>query len=501
MRFQVLAAALACAAATIAPCAVIAQTPTAGAVSTVGSNLSLADAITIARHNNPAFQTTLNSRRTANAAYRSTMGALLPSLSSSLGGEYREGRPQIVSGQSFGSTNNTLGTSGSLNLNYSVAVGAFAERKAQRANLEANDADILAAEQNLRIAVTNQYIAALQAQARAMLQDTLLVTTSAQLDLAKAKLQVGTGTQLDVERAEVTNGTQRVQVLLAKNQVDIEKLKLFQQMGVQPVLSAQLEALTSMTLPTLSLEQILEMARKQNPVLVGLEARQDFASHEVSVAKSLYYPSLSLSAGLSGYTNKYTDTEQLISSGLASAANSKASCIRSEEVRAAVNLPNQLSLCNSIAFTPAQESAIRSSQSQYPFGFTRSPYGITASLSLPIFNGFRREQSIENANVQRKNAQNNVRDQQLRLNADVTTAWLTLTTSQQTVALQEQNARTARLALSLAQERYRVGTISLVELVTSRSDFDRAETDRINAIYDFQRAFAQLEAAVGRPLR
>ncbi|MEP6766412.1 MAG: TolC family protein, partial [Gemmatimonadaceae bacterium] len=319
--------------------------------------------------------------------------------------------------------------------------------------------------------------------------------------LAKAKLQVGTGTQLDVQRADVTNGTQRVQTVLAKNQVDIDKLRLFQFMGVEPVLSTQLEPLTSMTLPAQSLEQILDMAKKQNPVLVANEARLRFQDQEVSVAKSQYYPTLSLSAGLSGYTNRSIDTDQLIASSVNNAAAQKNSCIRSEEVRAALNLSNQLAACQSIAFSPAQEAALRSAQSQYPFGFTRSPYGLNAQLSLPIFNGWRREQQIENANVGRRNAQNNVRAQQLQINADVTTAWLTLTTSQQTVALQEQNARTARLALSLAEERYRVGSISLVELVTSRSDFARAETDRINAVYAFQRAFAQLETAVGRSLR
>ena len=42
---------------------------------------------------------------------------------------------------------------------------------------------------------------------------------------------------------------------------------------------------------------------------------------------------------------------------------------------------------------------------------------------------------------------------------------------------------------------------SLVELVQARGDFESAETNRITAVYDVQRAFAALEAAVGRPLR
>jgi outer membrane protein TolC len=54
---------------------------------------------------------------------------------------------------------------------------------------------------------------------------------------------------------------------------------------------------------------------------------------------------------------------------------------------------------------------------------------------------------------------------------------------------------------SAETERYRVGAISIVDLVQARGDFERAETDRITAVYDVQRAFAALENAVGRPLR
>ncbi len=197
----------------------------------------------------------------------------------------------------------------------------------------------------------------------------------------------------------------------------------------------------------------------------------------------------------------FTNTNQLIAQGQASATGARSSCIRSEEVRARVGLANNLAGCELISFTPAQEQAIRDAQGKYPFDFTRNPYSLSANFSLPVFNGFRREQQIEQAQVQRRNAENNVRAQELRVTADVTAAYLSFSTAQQTVALQEQNVATARTALTLAQERYRVGAISIVDLVQARGDYERAETDRITAIYDVQRAFAALENAVGRPLR
>jgi outer membrane protein len=76
-----------------------------------------------------------------------------------------------------------------------------------------------------------------------------------------------------------------------------------------------------------------------------------------------------------------------------------------------------------------------------------------------------------------------------------------LVTSYRTSQLQDENARTARIALALAEERFRVGATSFIEVTQARSDFERAESDRINATYDFHKAFATLESAVGRSLR
>ena len=495
MRIRALAIALASFAGALASAPLGAQAaPAAGGV------LTLADAVALARRNNPTLQNSVNARRTAAAQVRAANGALLPSVNTSFSTGYREGRQQFFGGQAFGSTNDQLSSDvgGSANLNFSMAT--LSDRRAAKAGQEATEADIAAAEQRVKNDVTTQYLTALQAQARATLQDTLVATTAVQLQLAQARLQVGSGTQLDVQRAEVANGQQRVAALNQRNQAAIEIVRLFQQIGIDPVAGARLDPNLPAT-PTLDIASILDRAKQSNPQLEALRAREEVAARTVSSARSAYLPSLSLSASLSAFTQRYTNTGLLISQGQASAAQAQAGCIRSEEVRSAVGLPNNLAACNQIVFTPGDEQDIKASQSKYPFDFTRNPYSLSASLSLPIFNGWRREQNIEQANVSRRNAQNDLRGQELRVVADVTASFMSLTAAQQTVTLQEQNVQTARTALALASERYRVGLASIVDLQQARGDYERAETDRITAVYDVQRAFTTLEAAVGRPLR
>ncbi len=504
MRTHVFALALAFASAAFVPMlslhAQALPRPTASASATVGAVLTLADAVALARKSNPALATSINARRTAAAALRSANGALLPSVNTSIGGDYREGRQTFFQGQAFGATSDQLSSSASASASYNLSLATFNDRRTARANQAATEADISSAEQSLRTSVTTQYLAALQAKARAVLQDTLVTTTTAQLQLARARLQVGSGTQLDVQRAEVADGQQRVASLNARNQAAIEVVRLFQQIGVPVVLDVGLDANLPAT-PTVDMQQILDMASKSNPQIDALRFREESATRAIASARSAYFPSLSLSASVSGFTNRYTDTQSLLDGGKNSAISAKSGCIRGEEVRAALNLSNNLVGCQAIVFTSAQEQAIRDSQNRYPFDLTRNPYSLSASFSLPIFNGFRREQQVEQATVQRRNAENDLKTQQLRVSSDVMSAYLSLTNSHQTVALQEQNVRTARTVLALAQERYRVGAISLVDLVQARGDYEKAETDRINAVYDVQRAFTALEAAVGRPLR
>src|SRR5213076_1579113 len=139
--------------------------------------------------------------------------------------------------------------------------------------------------------------------------------------------------------------------------------------------------------------------------------------------------------------------------------------------------------------------------SKFPFNFTKSPRSVTAVLSLPIFDGFAREQRVQEAMANRSDARYGVRAKELALTANVTAAYLTLSTAEKTVELQEQNAAKAKQELKLVEDRYRIGATTFVDLAQARADYERAENDRINAVYDYQKAFAALESAVGHPLR
>jgi outer membrane protein len=481
-----------------------------------GPILTIDEALRLAVRNNPTHQATLNDRSTAAAAVRAAYGRLLPGSDLFFQTSFREGGVQTFQGIDFPSSGQRSAFY-QIGLDYQLSMSNLLGPKVEKARRDAVEADITGSEQTVRTTITQQYLTALQAEANAGLQDSLVGTAQAQLELATLKLQVGSGTQLDVRRAEVTLGQQRVAALQAHNTAEVEKLRLFQQMGVDQPPNVRLATTFEMREPNMSVDQMLAMANRQNPQLLALRARDKAAGASVQQARAQYLPTLSISTGWSGFAREASDLQLLEQNAIADAqaqANSlRSRCFNTDSIRSGAGLPARTSpispglplACDEIVFSPAIASAIRSQiradNQAFPFGFETQPRALNFSLSLPLFNGFQREQQVQVAQAQRNDARFLARARELQLKQEVSAAYMTLTTARRTIELQEQNAATAREELRLAEERYKVGAATFLEVTTARDSFQRAEQARITAIFDYHRAFAALENAVGRPLR
>lgn len=470
---------------------------------TSGPVLSLDEAIALALKNNPDYLSTRDARRSASAAKRSAYGAFLPSADVQLLGAYRQSGGQPINGVTgFDVASDVYQSSYSLNLTYQLNANTFLNPKIQSSNVKAADADIAGSGQLVRSTVTENYLTALASRAKAELSDSLVTQNEVQLELAKAKLAVGSGTQLEVSNAEVTLGQAKVAALQAHNQVEIDKLRLFQTMGVQQPASVQLTTDFPVRAPDFTLESVLDLARQRNPGLNSLRARSDAASLSVRSAQSSYLPTLQMRAGWGGYTYQYANGNYPVTLAQSQMEGSIHNCYTQDSLRVGAGLPSIHGQCDELPrFSTDVAGRIRSENRQFPFDFTKQPFEISAFLSLPIFDGFQREQRIQEAKAQRNDASYKIRKQELALTADVTADYLTLSTNAKAVEIQEQNAAKARQELVLAQEKYKVGAATYLEITNARATYEQAENDRINAIYNYHISFARLENAVGRPLR
>ena len=465
--------------------------------STGGPVLTLDQAVQMAVRHNPLHLQVINDRRNATANRKAAYGALLPRFDATLQGQYTQSGSTSIQGVQFAVSSDIYQSFYSLGLTYNLGWSSFVNPRLQNANVKAADADIVGSRITVQSTVTQDYLTVLQDKAKAELQDTLVAQAQIQLDLAKAKMAVGSGTQLDVSKAQVTLGQAQVAGLQARNQVEIDKLRLFQEMGVPEPPNVQLTTQFTVQPPAFSVDSVLELARQQNPTLNALRVRSKAASLGVSSAKSSYFPTLQLSTGLSGFTYEYANPQFLVQQQMLNAA----SCFSEDSMRVGAGLPSIASACQQAVVTPERAAQIRAANNQFPFNFTKQPFSVSAILSLPIFNNFQREQQVEQAEASRNDADYRARAQELQLTADVTAAYLTLQTQVKTVQLQEQNAAQARQQLDLAETRYKVGAATYLDLADAQATYSTAENDRINAVYQYHKAFAALESAVGHPLR
>ena len=113
----------------------------------------------------------------------------------------------------------------------------------------------------------------------------------------------------------------------------------------------------------------------------------------------------------------------------------------------------------------------------------------------------RSARSARSARAAQQDADESVRAQAHQVRASVHGRYLALETAYRTIGLQERGRAAAREQLRLAQDRYRVGIGTALEVTDAQTAVQRAEGDYVNSVYEYHRAIAALEAAVGRPLR
>src|SRR5256712_5635598 len=131
----------------------------------VPANLSLADAITLARANNPAYRQTIHDRAPAAWGARNAYASLLlPTVTASGGIGYAGPGQQRFLTSNFSQSVSTLSSSYGFSLDWILSGQTLSQPGLKHAKLTAADADIAGAETNLVTAVTQQYLTVLPAR-------------------------------------------------------------------------------------------------------------------------------------------------------------------------------------------------------------------------------------------------------------------------------------------------------------------------------------------------
>ena len=401
--------------------------------------VTLAEAIQRALLVQPAMVQAQGDQRTAGASRRSSLGAYLPTLSTSASA----GRSNQWTFRDTIRIPPVYSYSGGLTATLELFDGfrRLATLGSTAANQDAAEAGVVNQRFQVTLATKQAFYNALATEELVRVAQSQVRRAQQQLQISVEKLRAGSATRSDSLRSTVDYGNARITLLQALANLATAQANLGRQVGVdQPV-----RAVPDSALPSLPDTAVLEAsALEDTPQVRQSEAQASAARAQVWTARAQYWPTLSVS-----YSNNRQGT-------------------------ATPNFP----LFNNYPETFA-----------WRFG-----------VSWTIFNGFSREQQQVTAGVNRDVAEARAADTRRLVNAQLTQQIAAMTTAYAKIDIARANVAAATEDLRVQNERYRVGAATILDLLISQSALTTAEGDLVQARFDYLIARAQVEALLGRTL-
>jgi outer membrane protein len=119
------------------------------------------------------------------------------------------------------------------------------------------------------------------------------------------------------------------------------------------------------------------------------------------------------------------------------------------------------------------------------------------NVQIPVFNGHMFSARRQAAEYQLAVTNQHLRAVQDQIARDVRAAWARSRTLFEAIAATEVMLQQAKIALDLAQGRYKLGLASIVELTQAQLAQTQAEVQNVSARYDYQEAYAALQYTLG----
>lgn len=404
--------------------------------------VSLDDAIRLAQQNSPLVIQAKGQVRSAEAAIRTQYGTFIPTVNLSYGSN-RQGGETFFQGQLVPFRGDPWNFSRGLNSNLEIF-----DAGRRLYNVRTAKANLATAEQNQRLQlfrialeVKQQYYNVQAARESRAAAEAQLAQADQQLKAATARLAAGAATKSDSLRSVIAVGNARLAMLTAENNIALASANLTRLVGTNyAVTAAGTEAIASTEVDAGDVARWIEDA----PAVTTARSAVTAAQSAIRSSKTSYWPSLNLGFSYSGSRTDAT-------------------------------------------FAPAG-------------GPYAGSHALRFTLNFPLFNGFTREENVMRASVAEIAAQAELRDARLTVQQSVTQYLGILRLAQARMAIQDASVAAGEEDLRVQNQRYALGSSTLLDVLTSQSTLNQARVGLIQARLDSRVAKAQVEALLGRDL-
>lgn len=339
--------------------------------------------------------------------------------------------------------------------------------KSAQIALEASRYELDAARNDVSLAVANAYLSVLFAEELLFNANNQLQMTKKQVNRTQSLFEAGSIPKADLLNLQAQLAGEELNVVNAENQVDLSYLSLKQLI--------QLDSINDFRIvkPDLNIAengdigatpgQVYDQALRVMPQIKGAERRVLAAGKDLSAAKALYYPVLSLSGNIgTGYSGLRSDFTNPVISGQR--------LIGTTESGEGVFQPN-VTFPDLMSFGDQVNENFNQS-----LGFT---------LSIPIFNGFQNNTAVGRAKINREISENNLDIAKNQINQDIQRAYADARAALKQFRASEKALESLKESFEYAEQRFTVGMLNSVDYNNAKLNLTRAESDVLRAKYDF----------------
>ena len=419
--------------------------------------LTLQEAISIALQRNTALIKSKNGLSSDEAQLKNAYGELLPSLSAQSG--FNWNRVDDKGGQQvfYGGIPLTTQASITENRSYNVYLGGnvtlfnglanYATISQSKDNLSASEYNIVKLKQNIVFTTTDYFYIVLNAAELLGVREENVKYYQRLYETVQERNRLGSVTLADVYTAQVQLGNAELLQIQTQNIYESSKASLLNYLALNVLDDYTLVDPFEGKKIVDSDTYLKDFEDIQTMVSSALDNRFDYKSQQlnlnaaqsgVTIAKSGLYPSLS---GNYSYGTSAVTTNDL---------------------------------------------------------FNRKVLSIGLSLNIPIFSNFSTENQIQFAKVTEFNAKEDLSALERQIKIEIKQTYLDLIAAKKSLDVATKNVAAAEETRKINQERYNLGSATLLDVLQASRDYQDALSNKINAGYDFYRQHDKLNNSLGR---
>ncbi|HOI26068.1 MAG TPA: TolC family protein [Paludibacteraceae bacterium] len=298
---------------------------------------------------------------------------------------------------------------------------------------ESQDANIANAQLDMKLSILTCYIQILYAKESIKVSKSSLETSKKQRDRGEELLNAGSFSKSDLAQLEAQYSSDKYQLIVAENNLEEKKLQLKQILELDIAEDIDIPEIeideSEISQPLTSKEMIYATALSVNPTIKNSKLNMQIAELDTKKAKSAYYPTLSLNAGVSTGHNSLSDLDY-------------------------------------------------GKQIKYNFG---ESIGLT--LSYSIFDNRERKSTLEKARL--NETLSNLEDKEVEKNLlkTIESAYLDAVAAQNSYIAASENLKAAESSYELIDQKYNLGMKNPFELLSEKNSLLNTQVSKLQAKY------------------